>query len=74
MRRFDMQNTTAMTPAERQRRSRAHRAEAGGALVQIALTPAATAKVKALLERDGGNITDTINRVLQRQRVPVART
>ncbi len=58
---------TALTPAEKQARSRKARALAGGKAVHVILSPAATAKLSQWLGH-GLNATETVNRLLERSK------
>lgn len=57
-----------MTAAERQRQSRARRAEDGTHHASIALTAKAHAKAQRLMERDGITLTAAVNQLLERSR------
>jgi len=56
-----------MTEAARQARSRKARAEAGGKQIAVMLTPAAAAKMAALVAK-GETIAGVINRLLTKSR------
>ncbi len=58
---------TALTPAEKQARSRKARALAGGKAVHVILSPAAAAKLAQFVLR-GQTATQTINRLLERSK------
>lgn len=55
------------TPAERQRRSRLARKDAGGSLLSIVLTPKASAKLAAHVA-SGKTAARTVNALLERSR------
>ena len=57
----------AMTPAQRQSRSRSRREDAGGKQIAVVLTPAAVAKL-AQWQLRGLGIAEAINRLLERSR------
>jgi len=58
---------SALTAAERQRRSRAARAQSGGQTITVTLSAAATAKLAAHTAK-GETATAVINRLLAKSR------
>lgn len=58
----------AMTPAERQRRSRAARAKQGGKPIHVVLSPEATAKLEAWQQRHGLTAAETLEKLLLRSK------